>query len=172
MIEEACVPWNPIPERFNHNWAVDLAHFEEAHTADNTARRASVSVAIAAFVEDAERREAGAWRLDFLRCRAFQRRIIGYRGSAPLTSPDNEATFWDIAPSRLIVESGALGAHSGPVRPIVENGELGAPVHITFHHYVIVSAMFDAYEFVAEGWSCESLPEEWAKPFDGPTPRW
>lgn len=161
MIVEACLPWNPVPEQFTGDWQVDVVHLEEAHTAESVRRGASVSVAIAAYSDPtAERpRENRAWRLDFVGCCAFRHRTINYEGAAPLTRPGTDAhsAFWEIAPSRFITESGAQGSCS----------------HLTFHHYVIVAAIHDVYEFVATGWNVESLPKDWARPFSGePFPGW
>ena len=159
MIVEACLPWKPIPEQFTGDWQVDVVHLEEAHTAESLRRGASVSVAIAAYSEPtAERpRENRAWRLDFTGCWAFRRRTINYEGAAPLTRPDAHSALWEISPSHFIIESGAQGAYS----------------HLALHHYVIVAAIHDAYEFVATGWNVEPLPEEWARPFSNePFPDW
>jgi hypothetical protein len=159
MMVEACLPWNPIKEHFTGNWQVDVVHLEEAITAESLRRKASVSVAIAAYSEPtAERpRDNRAWRLDFGGCCAFRRRIDSYPGAAPLTRPDTQSAFWEIAPSHFIVESGAQGGYPG----------------VTFHHYVIVAAIFVVYEFVAERWAIEPLPEAWARPFTRePFPGW
>jgi hypothetical protein len=159
MIVEACLAWKPIPELFTGVWQVDVVHLEEAHTAESLHRKAGVSVAIAAYSEPtAERpRENRAWRLDFSGCAAFRRRIINYEGAAPLTRPDAHSAFWEIAPSHFIVESGVQGSVQ----------------HLTSHHYVIVAAIHDVYEFVATSWSVEPLPEAWARPFSAePFPGW
>jgi hypothetical protein len=161
MIVEACLPWTPIPEQFGGAWQVDVVHFEEAATAESRRRSAPVSVAIAAYSEPtAERpREDGAWRLDFAHCYAFRRRIIHYTGSAPLTRPDADSAFWEIAPSQFMVDSGVQGAH--------------AHFSSLFHHYVIVAGIHEVYEFVATGWTVEALPDEWAQPFGSkPFPGW
>lgn len=158
-IIEACVPWEPIPERFNTNWTVDVVHLEEAYTSESRSRKANLSIAIAAYSEPHEgrQRENGAWRIDFLLFKAYQMRTINYPGSLPLTRPDTTSAFWEITPSRFAEESGVLGASPG--REV--------------HHYIIVAAMHTAYEIVAEGWHCEPLPEEWARPFSpDPFPGW
>lgn len=161
MIVEACLPWTPIPKEFSGNWQVDVVRLEEGFTTEWVGRSTRVSLAVAAYSEPTPERprEDRAWRLDFASCCAYRRRIIGYDGAAPLTQPESKssAAFWEISPSRFIVESGVEGAYS----------------HATFHHYVIVAAIFDVYEFVATGWKIEPLPDEWAHPFSNkPFPRW
>lgn len=170
---EECVPWNPIPEQFNGNWAVDVQHVEQGLSA-SSGRDAAVSVALAAYavpVGEAQS-EVGAWRLDFYGCWAYHHRIVGYHGAAPLTRPNSNAAFWEIAPSRFTVESGVLDAYGTPGRRFLGNGELSEPINHTFHHYVIMSAIHDVYEFVAERYTCEPLPERYARTFDGPFPGW
>ena len=101
-------------------------------------------------------REDVAWRIDFRYCAAYRKRIIHYAGSRPLTRPDQQTAFWEIAPSRYVVESGVRDAHGGEM-----------------HHYVIVAALTTAYEILAQDWRCTPLPQEWAKAFSGgPFPRW
>ena len=161
MIVEACLPWNPIPKEFSGCWQVDVVHLEEGFTTENVARNASVSLAIAAYSDPTPERprEDRAWRLDFTRCWAYRRRIIGYEGDAPLTRPETDPhlAFWEISPSRFIIESGVQGLYS----------------HAAFHHYVIVAAIHEAYEFVATGWKVQRRPDEWAHPFSNkPFPRW
>lgn len=86
---------------------------------------------------------------------------MGYAQANPLTAPDHYRStgraFWEIAPSRYLVESGVRSAYPGE----------------EFHHYVIVAAIHTVYEILAQDWRCTPLPQEWAKPFSGgPFPHW
>lgn len=160
VIKEACLPWTPLPEPFSHDWAVDVVHLAEGYS-DDLRPFENLSIAVAAYSEPTATtpREDAAWRIDFRRCEAYRKRIIHYTGSSRLTRPDRwtGTAFWEIAPSRYLVESGVGSAYSGE----------------EFHHYVIVAALTTVYEILAQDWRCTPLPEEWAKPFSGgPFPRW
>jgi hypothetical protein len=160
-IQEACLPWSPIPERFNHEWAVGVVHLAEGYD-ENTRMLENLSVGVAASSEPTASapREFGAWRIDFRRCEAYRKRIVRYQGAEPFhcTTPDAYAAFWEIAPSRYLVESGVFGA-----------ANMGQEIH----HYVIVSGINEVYEIIAEAWRCTPLSQEWAQPFSGgPFPRW
>jgi hypothetical protein len=164
-IEEACLPWTPLPEPFSHDWAVDVVHLAEDYSHETRpATFENRSIAVAAYSEPTATlpRQDAAWRIDFRHCEAYRKRIIDYAGADPLTGadvrtrPDPQTAFWEIAPSRYLVESGVCAANPG----------------FEFHHYVI-AAMQTVYEILAQGWRCTPLPEEWAKPFSGgPFPHW
>lgn len=160
-VEEACLPWNPLPARFSTSWQVDVVQLVEGYR-DNSHPGENLSIAIAAYSEptETEPREDAAWRIDFRGCIAYRMRTTHYRGSAPLTYPDpanHAAAFWEITPSRYAFgESGGLAASSG--------AEL--------HHFVILAAIHTVYEILAQGWRCTPLPSVWAKPFSsGPFPQ-
>lgn len=161
-IKEACLPWTPLPEPFSHNWVVDVVHLAEDYS-DQMRPFETLAIAVAAYSEPTATtpREDAAWRIDVRRCEAYRKRTIHYAGSSPLTCPDRYrrtgTAFWEIAPSRYLVQSGVRGAYSGE----------------EFHHYVIVAALTTVYEILAQGWRCTPLPKEWAKPFSsGPFPHW
>jgi hypothetical protein len=156
MIEEACLPWTPLPERFSGSWQVDVVRLTED--------LGPLAIAVAAYAEPTATapREDAAWRIDFRGCEAHRRWIMGNAGAGPLTYPDHYRKtgigLWEIAPSRYIVESGASSDYSGQG---------------WYHHYVIVAAIHTVYEIIARDWRCTPLPREWAKPFTGgPFPSW
>jgi hypothetical protein len=164
MIEEACLPWTPLPEPFSHDWAVDVVHLAET-TGNRRPPGENLSIAVAAYSEPTATtpRHDAAWRIDFRYCQAYRKRILNYAGADPLTGadpqtrPDPQTAFWEIAPSRYLVESGVRSGYPGE----------------EFHHYVIVAGIDTVYEMLAQDWHCTPLPQEWAKPFsDGPFPHW
>lgn len=154
---EACLPWEPIPVHFSGVWQVDVTHVAEDYGEDRRPGE-NLSIALAAYSEptDTTSGEVGAWRIDFTGCEAYRKRIINYVGSASLARPDRTTAFWEITGSRYLIESGVWSAYFTQ----------------EFHHYVIVSAIHTAYEVLARGWRCTSLPPEWAKTFNGPIPPW
>lgn len=157
-VQEVTSLWNPLPERFSGNWQVDVVHVAEDYSVEMRAGE-NLSLAVAAYSEPTGTmpREDVAWRIDFSGCQAYRKRIIGYAGAAALTRPNQVSAFWEIAPSRYVLESGVHSAY-----PSAE-----------IHHYVILAAIHAAYEVLASGWRCTELPREWARPFSGgPFPRW
>lgn len=50
MIEEACLPWTPLPERFSGSWQVDVVHVAEADSADIRPFE-TLAIAVAAYAE-------------------------------------------------------------------------------------------------------------------------
>jgi hypothetical protein len=116
MIEEACLPWAPLPERFSRNWPVDVVHVPEGYTAVMRPAE-TLAIAVAAYAEPTPTRPRAdaAWRIDFRGCRAYRKRIIDYVGADPLSSPDSYRSTglacWEIAPSRYLVESGVRSAY-------------------------------------------------------------
>lgn len=154
---ESCLPWEPIPARFSGNWQVDVSHVTEDYGQDRPpAEYFTIALAASIAPTDTTPGEAGAWRIDFIRCEAYRKRIINYTGSAPLTRPDRGSAFWEITGSHYLVESGVWGTY----------------YPTAFHHYVIVSELTTVHEVLASGWRCTPLPPEWAKTFDGPMPPW
>lgn len=154
---EACLSWEPIPAHFSGDWQVDVTHIDEDYGEDRQPGE-NLTIALTAYSEstDAMPREERAWRIDFTGCGAYRKRIISYAGSASLTCPDTASAFWEITGSHYLVESGVWAAY----------------VSREFHHYVIVSAIHTVYEVLASGWRCIPLPQEWAKTFHGPMPKW
>ncbi len=132
VIEEVCLPWMPLPEPFSHDWAVDVVHLSEDYSADRRPFE-NLSIAVAAYSEPTVTtpRADAAWRIDFRRCEAYRKRIINYAGADsltgadPRTRPDPQTAFWEIAPSRYLVQSGVRAAYSRD----------------EVHHYVIVAGI-------------------------------
>jgi hypothetical protein len=151
---EACLPWEPIPARFSGAWQVGVTHVTEYSQDQPPAEY--FTIALTAYCEASDPlqksasshvHETGAWRIDFIRCEAYRKRVVDYTGSAPLTRPDRDRAFWEITGSHYLVESGVWAAY----------------YPTPFHHYVILSDLTTAYEVLASGWRCTPLAPEWAK---------
>lgn len=157
---ESCLSWEPIPARFSGPWQVDVTHVAEDYGADRQPGE-NFTIALAAYAEptDTAPREAAAWRIDFTGCQAYRQRIVGYTGALPLTGDGRPVAFWEITGSHYLVESG-VWAGTGLLRST------------TIHHFVIVSEIHTVHEVLALGWRCTPLPQEWAKTFNGPMPKW
>ena len=166
---EGCLPWEPIPARFSGSWQVDVIHVDEDYGEDRQPGE-NFTVAVAAYIPptDTTPGDGGAWRIDFSSCAAYRSRIINYAGSAPLTRPDTHGAFWEFTGSHYLIESGVWSAHS-EYRSQHHSDVLHLP---GFRHFVIVSEIHTAHEVLARGWRCTPLPQEWAKTFTGPMPKW
>ncbi len=154
---EACLPWEPIPARFSGDWQLDVTHVAEDYGEDRQPGD-HLTIAVAAYIAptDTTPGDGGAWRINFTGCEAYRKRIITYVGATPLTRPDTAGAFWEITGSHYLIESGVWSAYFPQ----------------EFHHYVIVSAIHTVHEVLARGWRCKPLPQEWAKTFNGPMPKW
>lgn len=104
-IEEACLPWEPIPEEANKEWQVDVVHLEETPT--NPGEDLSLVIAAAWGDDTGNEPSRGAWQLSFRRVYAFRKRFYGDAGNLSLTRPNREKATWEIFPSRYLEESSA-----------------------------------------------------------------
>jgi hypothetical protein len=170
MIAEAWVPWEPISELANRNWAVRVVHFEEANTEESHRRRAGASVAIVAAWETPEP-QVGAWRIDFHNVQAYRRRSWNHPRHFPIASPDPHLILracWEIFPSRYVLECLPTDPEN---RLRIDEAIIADYAKVPYHHYVIVWDIKEILEVVAASWQSEPLAEEWAD-FSATYPSW
>ncbi len=155
-IEEACLPWNPIPEEANKNWQVNVVHI----VAPQTRPSMTLSLVVAAYwgTEPGNDPGRGAWQVTFEGVYALRIRPGDFTGNLPLTRPNEQKATWELFPSRYLEESSAPNGNSLYFRERV-------------HHFVIDTGGFTVYDIAAVTWTSEPFPISWAWPFsDFPVP--
>ena len=151
-LDEAFIPWEPIPRKANWYTLARVVHFEQQAGEEGV----PVSLIVVSSLDDkAEKAEQlTAWHITFRWVIAYRRLPLEQRW--PSLPPSARPTFdakadkgwdaamWEIVHSRWLAEINTTGYNKA------------------VHHFVIAS-WNDIYEILAIEWEVEQLSEGWRK---------
>lgn len=143
MLDEQCIPWNPIPAYANRWFELGVARFE-------VELRGGIEIAsLVAFAPKLSRSNRGyhglnGWLITFDHILAHRyRRIPSWNRTVSMPRPKSmDVGAWEVSPSTWLAE-------------------ITPPDYPYPAHHFVLTYNESVYEVAAAGWKSEQLPDHW-----------